>query len=219
MHMTIKDLKEGMSCRIISTKKGSKYEADTVIQKISKGAVYIKPIIIGGKIIHLKDVSNFLIINIKGQEPQVFQYVYPLVWRENGKPYYRIDLKHKISVKYNRRHNYRCYIGKSVYARADKNVTTHPCTVKNVSAVGFALVFFKKDLPSNYKAVKTFHCVFNDFDPQFGLNSTIELNGAVKRIVETDDGKILFGCQIPYSPKIDQYVAKRIEIDRLQNKR
>ncbi len=214
MSMTIKDLHEGMTCTIISTKKNGKYESRTSIQKIEKNTIYVKPTVIDGRVVQLRDVANYLVIDIKGREPQVFQYVHPEVYKYGGKTYYRIDLKNKISVKYNRRHNYRCSIGKPVFARADKNVATHPCIVKNISAVGFALVFSQKDLPLNYKEVKTFHCVFNDYNPKFGLNTTIELDGQVRRIVETKDGRVLFGCQIPYSSKIDRYVAKKIEISR-----
>lgn len=214
--MTVRDLKEGMTCTIISTKKDGKYESDSVIQKINKSTIYVKPTVIDGRVVHLKNVANYLVIDIKDDEPQVFKYVYPLVCKEDGKTYYRIDLKNKISVKYNRRHNARCYLGKSVNVRADKNVATHSCTIKNISAVGFALVFMPRDLPPDYKNVKSFHCVFTDYDPRFGLNITLELNGTVRRIVATNDGRILFGCQMPYSIKTDRYVARKMEIKRIQ---
>ncbi len=215
--MTIKDLKEGMKCTILSVRKNNKLESTVYIQKITKKCVYTDVIYYEGKIVNIGKVSNFLIIELKGQTPQVFQYVNPVICRIGSRCYYRMELRNKLSVKYNRRHNYRCFIGKTVKAKADNNVTPNYCIFKNLSAVGFALVFDKVNLPKDYRNVKNFSLTYND--PEMGetFPDTLNLKGEVRRIVETQNGKILYGCKIGHTPGVERYVALKERIR--QNKK
>ncbi len=215
--MTVKDLKENMSCTLISAKKDRKYESKKVIRIIERDAIYVDATIYKGTLVNVNGVSNHLVIDVKNTEPQIFQYVFPEICKRNGKAYYKIRLRNKSSVQYNRRHNARIRIGRSVAVRADDSSDLFSCTLKDISAVGFALEFIKRDLPAGFENIKSFRCIYTDADRLHDIKFSAELKGVVKRIVDTPEGKKLFGCQMPYSYKIDKYVTDKEKL--MQNKR
>lgn len=207
--MTINDLKVNTKCMILSTKKDKAFESDTVIRMIDGGYIYVDPTIKNGKIVNLNGVSNHLIIETGPKPPQIFQYIYPEIYRHNGKTYYRIKLRNKNSVKYNRRHNQRITVNKTVSVRIDGGAEIYTCILKDISAVGFALEFTNRDLPPDHKNIKSFRCVYSDLNKVHNIKITVELRGTVRRIVDTADNKTLYGCQMPYSYNVDRYVTDK----------
>ncbi len=216
--MTIKDLKTGMACTLLTMRKKGNYEHETCIRKIEGGYAYIDAAIRDGKVINFGSAGNYLVVKINGENPQIFQYIVPEVCRENGKACYKIDLKHKVSIKYNRRHNIRLKVGKTTNARPDGRQKTYACTIKDISAVGFALVFDRMVLPKDYKTFKKLQFVLSDTDPRYGLHISLELTGDVKRMVNTENDRVLYGCQIPYSSKIEKYIAEKEKIQKIDGK-
>ncbi len=207
--MNVNDLKINTECTLISTKKDKKFEAKSVIRIIERGIIYVDVIRRNGKIVNLSGVSNHLTIDIQMKEPQIFQYITPEIYRRNGNVYYRINLRNKNTTKYNRRRNPRYHIGKTVTARIDNNTDVYPCILKDISAVGFALEFHKKELPKNISEITNIRFIFADMDKARDLKITTDLNGRVRRTIETGDGKILFGCQMAYSYQVDRYVTEK----------
>ena len=215
--MTVKDLKENMTCTLISAKKDRKFEKKTTIRIIERDTVYVDATIYKGRLVNVNGASNHLVIDVKSTEPQIFQYVYPEIYKRNGKAYYKISLRNKSSVQYNRRHKPRVHVGKSVAVRADNSSDMISCTLKDISAVGFALEFIKRDLPAHFENIKMFRCIFTDADRLHDIKFSAELKGVVKRVVDTAEDKTLFGCQMPYSYKVDKYVSDKEKLK--QNRR
>ena len=212
--MNVNDLKENMDCTIISTKKDKKYESRSVIRKIERNTIYVDVVRYNGKVVNLSSTANHLAIDIKTHEPQIFQYILPEICRRDGRTYYRIDLKNRNSAKYNRRRNARCRIGKIVSARIDDGSETYQCVLKDISAIGFALEFKRSELPKDYRDIKLLRCIYAEVNKVHDIKLTADLKGAVKRTVITEDGHILFGCQMPYSYQVDHYVTRKLGKDR-----
>ncbi len=214
MSLTIKDLKIGMTCTIKSVKQDKKHEGKVIIQKIGKDEIYTSVIKIGDQAVSLAGVSNFLIIEDAGKTPEVFQYVNPIVVKEGGKTYYKIKLGKSGSAKFNRRKKQRFPMGIAINVRADTNVRTYLCTLKDISATGFALVFKGENIPKNFDKIKTFHFTYNDFDPKYAFRATLSLTGVVKRYVYLDDKQMLFGCQISESAQVERYIQDKIKMQK-----
>lgn len=217
--MTIKDLKPGMSCTLLTMRKRGNYQSDSSIAHIRGNDVYVDVVIVDNKIVNFGHISNFLIINIAGQRPQIFQYIIPEICKEGSRRYYKISLKNKSSTVYDRRKNFRLRINKSVKAKFDDNASTNRGVIKNISAVGFAIVVDKTNLPKDHMNTKKIFTVLKDGEPEYGLQYTFELKGEVRRIVNTNDGKVLFGCQFPYSHRVEKYIHEKELIKRKKDKR
>lgn len=210
--MTIKDLKPGMKCTILCTKQDKSFENPVRIEKVRSEEVLTDAIVVNGKVVSIDGVSSFLIVNIENKAPECFQYIKPMLCRDKvtRKAYYKINLKNAKTRSFNRRKNSRCPIGAEVNVRADDNNTTYPCELKDISATGFALVFTGANIPKDYGKIRTFHCLYNDFDPKIAFGATLSLTGMVKRCVHLDNNRILFGCQFNKSKEVERYVSQKM---------
>lgn len=213
--MTINDLRVGMKCTILSSRKDKQHTGDVIIRKIKGFDVYVDVIKVDNKIVSLSGVSNFLIVNVPNMDPEIFSYITPVIIQDkaDGKSYYKFQLKTS-SKKYNRRKNARLYIGTEVNVRADQNTKTYPCILRDISATGFALVFSPKYIPSNYSKIKSFHLVYNDYDLEHTLKVSLSLTGYVKRCISLDGGRLLFGCWFPKSSKVEKYITDKEKITK-----
>lgn len=218
--MTINDLNPGMSCTLLTMRKRGKYQADSTILKISNHDLFVDAVTVNGRIVNFGHTSNFLIINLQDRVPQIFQYIVPQLTREDGRYCYKINLKYKLSVIYDRRNNFRLPLNKSVSARFDvREARQYQCLLKNISAVGFGLVLDRTNLPKDYKLTGSINITFSDSEPEYGMEVSFNLTGSVKRIINTKDGRILFGCQFPYSLSIEQYIHdKKLILQRLRKR-
>ena len=207
--MTIKDLKRGMNCTILSVHKDKSFEHPVRIQEVKRDTVLTDAIKVDGKVVSLSGVSNFLIVQVANGTPEVFSYVVPVICKEKEQTFYSIRLLHAVSKQYNRRKNTRCPIGAEVNVRADNNRRTYPCVLKDISATGFALVFTGKNIPPDYKNIKTFHCLYSEYDPRAAYRTTLDLTGTVKRRLKIDEQQVLFGCHFAESRIVENYIANK----------
>ena len=214
--MTVRDLKPGMSCTLLTMRKKGKYQSDSTIVRIEGSTIFVKAVIVNNRVVNFGHISNFLIVNVEDDSPQIFQYIVPEIYNEGNSHFYRINLKSKFAVTYDRRKNFRARINKTANARFDDSTSTRHGLLKNISAVGFALVLDGANLPRNHTRTQNIHVSFTDTDPEFGLQTSFELTGEVRRIVNTRDGKILFGCHFPYSYNIEKFVLEKERIRRIR---
>lgn len=209
--MTIEDLKPGMTCTILSQKKGMKYEGKVVIQKVKANYILTDAIRVNNQVVSFGGTTNSLVFSANLPVPQVFQYISPIIVRDGtGKTFYKIELRHSKSKEINRRKNARLKLNREVYVRADLNERTYTCNLKDMSATGFALVFTGRNVPKNHQRIKSFHFTYNDTDMHNAIKVSFNLTGKVRRCVVLNEKQVLFGCQIDYSHDIDKYVKTRI---------
>lgn len=215
--MTVEDIRVGMECIIMTMYKGTTIESPVKITDVNpkKYTVMTEAVYYNDKVVSLSKADNHLVFERIGTVPQIFQSIIPNVVndKKNKTSYYSIDLRNKVSKEFNRRKNFRCYIGEKVNVRADEYARTYECILKDVSATGFALVFKTAVAPRNIRDIKRFHFVYNDHRPEFGFVATLNLTGDVRRIVELEDGKILFGCAFPRNLLVEKYIA---DVERMK---
>lgn len=217
--MTIDDLLPGRVCTILVAVKGMKTEIPTVVRKHKgKHSIIVDAFKKDDKVISLSKALCHLLVEVPEGQPELFKYVVPETTydRKDHVTYYEISLKDKESVTVNRRGAYRLFIGELITVRADENRKTFEVNLKDVSSTGFAIVFKKADLPQGYHDIKRFHFVYNDFEPEVGFSATLSLTGDVRRIIELEDGKMLFGCSFPKSAMVEKYIADK---ERLKTKK
>lgn len=215
--MTIEDIRVGMECIIMTMYKGTTIESPVKITAVNlkKYTVMTDAVFYNDKVVSLSKANNHLVFEQLGTVPQIFQNVLPNVVNDKKAKtsYYSIDLRNKASKEFNRRKNFRCYIGEKINVRADEYARTYECILKDVSATGFALVFRVNSIPRDYEKIKRFHFVYNDRHPDFGFNATLNLTGEVRRIVELEDNRLLFGCSIPKNLLVEKYIA---DVERMK---
>lgn len=198
--MTISDLSAGMKCTLLIKIGKTELTHDTVIMAIyeKKQLVMVKPIEKDGKYISLKGAVTHLLFEIENTKPEVFKVVFPVLFYDKRlkEQVYAIPLK-QVSVSYNRRGSYRCYVGDRVNVQIGNNRKTVECVLKDVSATGFALVFEKSKLSPDYDTWSDFHAVYNLSNEDVGglRFGAIDLRGEVVRIVDVGEDKVLFGCR------------------------
>lgn len=213
--MTIDDLAVGTTCTIQINVGNSRIFHDTVIRAVypKKSAILVDALCKNGKYIQLENVENHLVINVENSKPEIFKRIRPILFEDKklGRRFYCIQIKQN-SIPYNRRESYRCFVGERLNVQIGDNRRTFECVLKDVSATGFALVFDKINMPTNYHSWANFHAVYNLSNEDVGglRFGVANLKGEVVRCEEMSDEKVLFGCRhLNVVHAIEPYIRDR----------
>lgn len=117
------------------------------------------------------------------------------------------------SVAYNRRENFRCYVGIETSIRVGTNRAAYEAIIRDVSSNGFAVVC---DNDVKFPTGSLIHVVLNDQIDGFGEKYYFHLYGLVARIQELENGRIVYGCRLNnHVAGLDSYLMKK-ERNRLK---
>lgn len=117
------------------------------------------------------------------------------------------------SVAYNRRENFRCYVGIETSIQVGTNRAAYEAIIKDVSSNGFAVVC---DNNVRFPSGSLVHVVLNDQIDGFGERYVFHLYGLVARIQELENGRIIYGCRLNnHVAGLDSYLMKK-ERNRLK---
>ena len=117
------------------------------------------------------------------------------------------------SVAYNRRENFRCYVGIETSIRVGTNRAAYEAIIRDVSSNGFAVVC---DNDVKFPTGSLIHVVLNDQMGGFGEKYYFHLYGLVARIQELENGRIVYGCRLNnHVAGLDSYLMKK-ERNRLK---
>ncbi len=117
------------------------------------------------------------------------------------------------SVAYNRRENFRCYVGIETSIRVGTNRAAYEAIIRDVSSNGFAVVC---DNDVKFPTGSLIHVVLNDQIGGFGEKYYFHLYGLVARIQELENGRIVYGCRLNnHVAGLDSYLMKK-ERNRLK---
>lgn len=117
------------------------------------------------------------------------------------------------SVAYNRRENFRCYVGIETSIQVGANRAAYEAIIKDVSSNGFAVVC---DNNVRFPLGSLVHVVLNDRIDGFGEWYVFHLYGLVARIQELENGRIIYGCRLNnHVAGLDSYLMKK-ERNRLK---
>lgn len=167
-----------------------------------------KPISFRGKGVILNVLAA-----VGDDKPQLFKNVSnTLLRRSDGTLCYGLTTIAE-SVTYNRRQNFRCYVGIETSVQVGTNRAAHEAIIRDVSSNGFAVVC---DSNVKFPAGSLVHVVLNDQIDGFGEKYYFHLYGLVARIQELENGRTVYGCRLNnHVAGLDAYLMKK-ERNRLK---
>lgn len=212
--MLLEELKPGQTISLLVKVNGNSLTFESRVQANypEKHMILADPVISNGRPVSFQGenvVLNILAF-VEGEKPALFKNVASkLIKRKDGQLCYCFASLLK-SVAYNRRENYRCYVGVNSSMQCRLNSIAQPVLIRDISSTGFALVCDSSVQLENGQLV---HTVLND---QPALNSSkysFHLYGIVARVQELDNGKLLYGCRLNNSvPGLDKYIMEKERI-------
>jgi len=207
--MEIADLQIGQDIILEAKSEANELQFSTTIVGIdeAKRVVYAAPIEKNGKVLAFDSAVVNAIFTVENDKPRIFRGVTIAFYRTaDHKLMYRIRLKGQ-GMPFNRRNAYRCFVGSKVFVQIGTNRSTMPAVLKDISSSGFALVVMKEEIKDHNLGIgATCHTVLTDVIDQFN-KININLHGAITRISELEDGRVIYGCALMMqSYEIDKYI-------------
>ncbi len=216
--MLIEELKPGQEISLLINVNNNSLVFTSRVQETlpRKHTIFAEAVFKGTKPLSFrgKGVVLDILATTEDDKPHLFKNVSNvLLKRANGTFCYGFTTLAE-SVTYNRRQNYRCYVGIETYIRFGPNQAAHEAIIRDISSTGFAVVCDSdvKFIPGNL-----IHVVLNDQIEDFGEKYYFHLYGLVARIQELENGKVVYGCRLNNNVKgLDAYIMKK---DRYRLKR
>lgn len=209
--MRIEELLPGQKVTLMVNVSGQNLEFETTVQESypKKRYILLDPIMSGDKAVSFKgkNIIIHLIVTIGNDKPHLFQNVPVLLQKKSdGTLCYQVASLAD-SVLYNRRENFRCFVGldTSVQGGADRSV--HPAVIRDISYTGFAVIC---DAGTNFDTRHVIHAILRDRIEETGENYSFHLYGTIARIQEMNNGRVLYGCRLnDRVPGLDKYIMAK----------
>lgn len=209
--MLIDELIHGQSITFLVTANGQFLSFDSEIEAVypRRGLVLAKAIYYNNKILSFsgQNISVDVLVNFAMDKPQLFKNVtVNTIRRGNGELSYNL-LTAAESKPYNRRENFRCYVGVPTVVQFGPNQSTEDAIIRDVSISGFSLTCDKDIAFSPNQAI---HAVFTDYIDELNEEFTMNLYGMIVHTEQLENGKYVYGCRFN-SPVtgIDSYINKK----------
>lgn len=209
--MRIEELKPGQEITLLVYVKNNSLAFTSKVQEVNplKHIIFADAVFQGEKPISFrgKGVILNVLASVGDEKPHLFKNVSStLLKRSDGTLCYSLTTIAE-SVTYNRRKNFRCYVGIETSIRIGSNRAAHEAIIRDVSSTGFAVVCDNdvKFLPGHLV-----HVVLNDQIEEYGEKFFFHLYGLVSRIQELENGKTVYGCRLNnHVNGLDAYIMKK----------
>lgn len=130
-------------------------------------------------------------------------YCYALACRAEGKPY-------------NRRQNFRCFIGLDTSIQLAPGGTHYNAVIRDVSLTGFSIAC---DQNLGIQLHQTIHASLRDRIDELYENYSFELHGTVVRVEALENGKFIYGCRLnQLMAGLESYIMKKERMNLRKNK-
>ena len=156
-----------------------------------------------------------VLVNLPDEKPQLFKNVtIKLVRKPDNSLCYNL-LTIAESKTYNRRQNFRCFIGLPISFRFGTNRAARDAILRDISNTGFAIVCDEElDIDTN----QVIHVLLNDRIEETAENYSFHLYGLISRIQELENGKHVYGCRFNNRiPGLESYIVKKERLS-IQNR-
>lgn len=218
-YMKITDLSTGQSITIFVIIAGQQLEFESVIESVNakKHTVYTTPVMKNDKVISFKGpgVQTHILVQLPDTKPLIFRNaIIATMKKEDGDFCYGVTASGP-AVEFNRRNSYRCSIDIPCILKFGVGHATFDVFIRDVSLTGFSFVFKAEGQTCSQNQMV--HVVLNDFIEELFENFSFHLYGIVVRIVELENGKVIYGCRLTEKIRgLDTYIAKkeRLKIQR-----
>lgn len=213
--MRLSELEPDTEVRLNILIEGQHFDFDTIIRHKNRRDVFIEPIRKGEKMLNVQ--GDNIILDIMYLRPEGK----PILWRNvklgcvryKQEIYYcaRADLE---GEEYNRRGDFRLYVGEEFPAMNGNERRAHHVILKDLSSSGFAFI-------SQYELRNADHALIRIKYIGELKNKTCEiaLMGKIVRKMELEDGRILYGCAlVRKNDAIGHYIFQK-QMEQLAGKK
>lgn len=216
--MRIEELAEGTLICFLVNIAGTHMTFDSRIMEVypRKRLVLAEAVYRDNKVISFrgKNLIVDVLVLFPDEKPQLFKNVTITVMKkaDNTLLYHLQTIAE--SKGYNRRENFRCFVGMESSVQFGSNRAAHNAIIRDVSVTGFSFVCSNKISLLQNQLV---HILLNDYIEELAENFSFHLYGLITRFQEVDNNRILYGCRLN-NPVIglDNYIMKKERI-RLKN--
>lgn len=190
---------------------GSILSFDTKVQEVSikKQFILLDPIMQGDKGISFKGqgITVDLIVSYSDEKPHIFQDISILLQKkQDGKLCYLVTCTQE-SMAFNRRENFRCYIGVPTFIQCGGSKNPHDVIIRDVSYTGFSVVCSPE---VSLERGHVIHAHLRDRIEETSANYSFNLYGLVSRMQVLPNGNVLYGCKLNGRvPGLDQYIMAK----------
>ncbi len=209
--MRIGDLQPEQNISLLVNVNGTSLTFESKVQENypRKNMIIADPVIREGKPVSFrgKNIIVNLLASFQDEKPLLFKNVSSkLLKKSNGEFCYCFTTIAE-GVIYNRRENFRCYVGIGSSVQRGINSAAHTALIRDVSYTGFAVVC---DADFSAECGQLLHTVLNDQPKENGTVYSFHLYGLIARIQELDNGKVLYGCKLTGPvPGLDKYIMEK----------
>lgn len=209
--MRIEELKPGQELTLFVSVNNNSLVFTSRVQEVNprRHMIFADAVFQEGRPISFRGKGVILnVLAATGDEkPHLFKNVSnTLLRRSNGTLCYSLTTIAE-SVAYNRRENFRCYVGVETSIRVGSNRAAYEAIIRDVSSNGFAVVC---DNDVKFRDGSLVHVILNDQIEEFGERYTFHLYGLVARTQELENGKLLYGCRLNnHVAGLDSYLMKK----------
>lgn len=195
--MRIEELTAGQSVTLLAHLNNEQLTFDTTIQEVypKKRLVLAAPVYQNNKVVAFrsKNLIVDLLVNRNDAQPILFQNVtITLLKKPDNSLCYRLQTIAEGKI-YNRRQNFRCFIGKEIIMQCGLNHSTCEAVLRDISVSGFSVVC---DSDVKLDTNQIIHVVYKDYLEETDQSFVFHLYGIIVRTQELENGRILYGCRL-----------------------
>lgn len=209
--MHIEELLPGQKVSLMVNVSGQVLEFESIVQETypKKRYITLDPVMSGDKAISFKgkNILVHLIVSIGEDKPHLFRNVTIILQKKSdGSLYYQVS-SFAESVLFNRRENFRCYVGIQSSVQGGANRSAYSTVIRDVSYTGFSVIC---DAETQFDPRHVLHTVLRDRIEETEENYVFHLYGTIARVQELDNGKVLYGCRLTDRvPGLDKYIMTK----------
>ncbi len=215
--MHIEELLPGQKVTLQVTVNGTELSFDTQVQETNpkKHFILLDAVMQGNKGISFKNpnINVNLFVCLEGERPFLFQSVTALLQKKPDGTLCYLVVAPTVGVPYNRRENFRCYVGTNGHINHSSLDGPHTTIVRDVSYTGFSVVCAPETILDEGQIV---HVILRDELVETNEKFSFHLYGLIVRTQILPNGSILYGCKLNNRvPGLDQYIMVK-ERNRLR---
>lgn len=209
--MRIEDLLPGQVVSLLVKVNETCLTFESVVEESNpkKHLILLSPIMHEGRAISFKGKGIIvnLVVSSENEKPHLFKNVtITLQKKEDGNLCYHVTTIAE-SVLFNRRENFRCFVGLPSSVQGGPNHAAYRTTIRDVSYTGFSIVC---DSDVKFDDHNLLHVVLRDRLEELEENYAFHLSGLIARVQELENGNILYGCKLNSRvPGFDQYIMSK----------
>lgn len=209
--MQIQELTPGQEITLLVRVNGNSLAFTSRVQEVAhrKHMIIADAVFHGNKPISFKGKGVILdvLVAVADEKPRLFKNVSSTLLRKSDDTFCYSLTTLADSIPYNRRGNFRCYIGIETSIRFGSNSAAHPAIIRDVSSTGFAVVC---DSDVKFRPGQLLHAVLDDQIEEYQEKYFFHLYGLVARIQELENGKTVYGCRLNNKViGLEDYIIKK----------